>query len=838
MKKLSLLIFIFAMSLNSANGSHVKFASGMKKFLNQYCTDCHKETKAKGDIRLDNLDLVQISNHEEKILHDVLDQLITEEMPSKKAKNKLPESTRAKAISFIQNRLSSTKAGKVISTRRLTKDEYYNTLQDLLGIQLEKLLKYSEFPAEIRHKDTFINDSKTLSLDSYVLDKIIDSNAAVIKQITELGVNKPSAQKRVFKPPFLRDGRDLLTWYYGKNKFQDILQNPFGNRTAYLHISEFKNGVSQRGFYKIKILAEAKNRLKETSKKFGNYPLPLSMLLMAGNQGTGYLGSQQPSDRIIGDFSLPDDKVHTVELEKWLEKGDSLKIGFPQGVEYIKPIVNTDAFSKRKYPSVFKNLDRKKFTNPKEWTWLKSKKGKPYSDLGSKWSSVMEIFAENFPTLRIYSVEIEGPYYKEWPIKPLKVITGSNNASKLNLEDAVVKFAAKAFRRPVRPAELKDILSHSRKVLSQTKNPQQALLSSVELILSLPEFLYLYRNNGQDDYALASRLSYFLWSTMPDERLMALAKSGKLREPEVLVAEVERMLKDPRIDRLAAKLVDEWFELHHLGEMPPAYSKEKQYFQYSVQEYSKRETVEFFKYILQQNRPVTDILNADYSFLNRTMAQQYGIEEYQKFPVDKFIKTVLPDNNRHGIFGHMSVLTATANGVDTSPIHRGLWAYRTVLGRVVPEPPANVPSIEPDLRNAKTIRDQLEKHRNIESCNSCHQRFDYLGFALENFDHLGRWRKDYIEVLDRRKIKKVPVDARGTTSAGQQFNGITELRNIISSNKVQFHKTALKNILSLALGRKMTAGDYHEIDKLTTASSNGGLKEIIKAVILSDLFRN
>ena len=272
--------------------------------------------------------------------------------------------------------------------------------------------------------------------------------------------------------------------------------------------------------------------------------------------------------------------------------------------------------------------------------------------------------------------------------------------------------------------------------------------------------------------------------------------------------------------------------------MAPDLTKEKQYYRRHLKELSKYETTELLDYILQQNKPVMDILTADYTFMNRGLAEFYGIKDFHKFPSHGFIKTPIKDKKRQGIFGHMGLMTATANGVDTSPIIRGLWVYETILGKTAPPPPDSVPAIEPDLRNAKTIRDKLVKHREDKECRVCHKKFDHFGFALENFDHLGRWRTKYTDHENKRL--QVPISSYGEMVNGNKFKNISDMRSLLAKDEAMFSNTVASKLLTMAMGREVNAFDREALkDILREAKSNGnGFKDILSSVITSELFKS
>ena len=807
----------------------------IKPFFQNYCFKCHNEDKQKGKLRLDNL---EFNSDSLLVWQDVIDQLTTGDMPPED--EKMPgDSERKKLISSIQNELDKFgKKENYAVLRRLTQKEYINTIRDLFQMRTEVFMGASEFPPDER-KHNFSNNGEALVTSSYLVDKYLDAANAVVDQILPEETSKPQPHKWTFTPPFRMSQRDYASWFYGHYNYQDILQNDTSLRDIYLTIDKFENGVPERGFYKIKITVEGRNRKKNPSP-LGNKNEALSIKIAAGTKKDGEVGKSIKSDKFIGEFPLPDDQVQTIEFKTWMEKGYTPKFTFPQGLDTVKN-ATLKAYKKHR-DSLIKDANFKKYMDPKQFSWLKEKNKqikKGADTLSSRWAVFMEEYSKLYPTLRMYKVEIEGPFYNEWPHKPKSLLLNGLTYEECKPLEVIEGLAQRAFRRPVKKEEIKPILDFVKQTYDQTGSKREALANGIRAVLCSPQFFYHYENEGElDNFALASRLSYFIWSSMPDDRLMSLAETGKIKDRQILKSELERMLKDPRAEQLTFNLADQWLELWKLGSMAPDTKDEAQYYRRHLKTFSKFETTKLLEYILQKNKPIMEILNADYTFLNRGLAEFYGLKDFHKYPQYEFIKTKIPDNNRRGIFGHMGILTATANGVDTSPIIRGLWVYETMLGKPAPAPPDSVPAIEPDLRNAKTIRDKLVKHREDKNCSVCHKKFDHFGFALENFDHLGRWRTHYTDP-DMKNIK-IPISSYGTMINGDKFKDINEMRQLIAKDEQLFANTVASKLLTMAMGREVNAFDREEITKILdeSKSQGNGLKDLLTSVVTSKLFKS
>ena len=304
----------------------------------------------------------------------------------------------------------------------------------------------------------------------------------------------------------------------------------------------------------------------------------------------------------------------------------------------------------------------------------------------------------------------------------------------------------RAFRRPVNEGEEKPFVELVASSLESGQPLEASLRAGIKAVLASPKFLYFREEAGPlNDYALASRLSYFLWSTMPDETLLELARRGELHKPDVLRMQVERMLQHPKAKAFTENFTGQWLSLRDIETTTPdkgLYPEFEELLKWS----SVQETQLFFDELLKENLSVRNFVDSDFAMLNGRLATHYGIPDVYGV---EFRKVALkPEYHRGGVLTQASVLKVTANGTSTSPVLRGVWVLDRIMGQPVPPPPPNVPAVEPDIRGATNIREQLAKHRATENCSSCHSRIDPPGFALENFDVIGGWRDRYRVVAE------------------------------------------------------------------------------------------
>ena len=362
--------------------------------------------------------------------------------------------------------------------------------------------------------------------------------------------------------------------------------------------------------------------------------------------------------------------------------------------------------------------------------------------------------------------------------------------------------------------------------LNEGVEPLHALQLGCQAILCSPGFLFLNLGEGElNEVALASRLSYFLWSSPPDETLLSLAAAGKLKS--CLSSQVTRMLADPRSDRFVQHFVRRWLDLDNIGEMPPS-EDFLVYYRDNLETAMRAETETFFRHVLDNNLSPREFLEADYSFLNRELALHYGIEGVQG---NELQRVSLKGSRRGGLLGQGAFLTASANGVDTSPVVRGVsmcWKSYWVTHHRLRH--------RMFLRSSRTfaaqpaIREQLEKHREVATCAQCHRKIDPLGFALENFDAIGGWRDEY--------EKKMPIDSSGTLPGGDWFRTVSEFRKLLLDRQDQFNRCLTEKLMTYALGRELDVGDRPSVDEILAQldGKNGGLRDLISLIVLSKPF--
>jgi hypothetical protein len=319
---------------------------------------------------------------------------------------------------------------------------------------------------------------------------------------------------------------------------------------------------------------------------------------------------------------------------------------------------------------------------------------------------------------------------------------------------------------------------------------------------------------------------------MPDDALMKHASTGALLRDDVLLAETRRLLASPRSKAFVEGFLDSWLNLRSLGDMPPDRDAFGAYYWDDLQNAMKTETRMLMRHLLDENKSLHDFIDARYSFLNKPLARLYGMADaIPSVGGHAFRKVELTDPKRGGLLGHGSILTVSANGIETSPVTRGVWMLENIFGTPPAPPPDDVPALDPDVRGAKTVRDLLTKHRESPACMSCHRSIDPPGFALENFDPIGRWRTKY--------PGGAPIDASGELTTGEKFADIAGLREALAKRKPAFTHFLTDRLLTYACGRKFDAADRPRIEAIANAvaQKGNGLRDLVELVVLSDAFR-
>ncbi|MCU1260715.1 MAG: hypothetical protein JWO80_3600 [Bryobacterales bacterium] len=405
----------------------------------------------------------------------------------------------------------------------------------------------------------------------------------------------------------------------------------------------------------------------------------------------------------------------------------------------------------------------------------------------------------------------------------------------------LARVVRQAYRRPVQPAEIDLYLKLYDRAAERGDPYEERVKLALRAVLVSPKFLFrIEEANAKPgihplrDHEIATRLSYFLWSTMPDAELSRLADEGRLQDPKVLAAQVDRMLDDPRSRVFADTFIGQWLGTKDVGfRVVPALNDLQDFYTPAVAADLRQEPVLMFHYMFTENRPLLDLLDANYSFLSERLVKFYQLEGRVKNFSGDFQRIEWPDNRRGGVFGMGAVLAMTSHPKETSPVLRGAWVLENILGATVPPPPPDVPPLEASAAKGEkiTVRQKLERHRANPSCATCHNLIDPIGFGLENFDWMGRWRD---------KDNGNPVDASAVMPSGEKLNGPVELRRVMLNRKDEFLRTVTGKVLGYAVGRSLQDGDQCTAQRIMQAleKDHYGARTLVREVVLSIPFRN
>jgi hypothetical protein len=431
-------------------------------------------------------------------------------------------------------------------------------------------------------------------------------------------------------------------------------------------------------------------------------------------------------------------------------------------------------------------------------------------------------------------IEINGPYNpSNEPTVAQKAMLFCSEKEKHCPEQIISRLTRRAWRRPATRDEVARLQSIYAAGRVAGDNFEQSMRTVLEAVLVSPHFLFRLEENPREgnqrlnDHALASRLSFFLWSSIPDETLNTLADRGQLHKPEVLRAQMTRMMADPKAQALAENFAGQWLQTRNLSAWKPDPDKFRS-FDDDLRNSMRKETELFFLTLLREDRSVLQFLDADFTWVNEKLARHYGMEGIRGA---EFQRVALTDRRRGGLLGHASILTVSSYPNRTSPVIRGKWILENLLNAAPPPPPPDVPVLdEAAVGNSGSLRQQMEKHRTNAVCASCHSRMDVLGFGMENFDAIGAWRS-----LDG----KFPIDATGVFPNGKAFAGPAELRKVLTEEPAPFVEALTDRLLTYATGRGMERSDRPTVRAIAGRMPKQGYRftELIWEIVQSMPFQ-
>ena len=783
-----------------------------EKFLTTHCVSCHGPKKEKGDLRIDTLSRDFKAGMDSHLWAEVNERINAGEMPPEE-QPRPNEKEISEFIAQLDQKLSEGKAARMaarppVAHYRLSRKEYQNTVYDLLGVRYDPAKPGELNEDTLWHGYERIGSQLSLSpshVDRYyqaaeiVLDRAFPQTEGEARKIKKTAADLRYGGGEKQKEALKRFGikRPLRQLLFPGRVDQALAHHWFG-----------KTGPEHSGLYKLRLQASG-------IRPPGGQPAHLSI---------GMRTSEENVDGLIElDITAPEDEPQVYEFEIFLEMPTQLHFA----------VVATDVIDRRgggAFRGALASREAYIFTHSSETALLNPNAPQMFDGEGNG----------IFSTVILDWIEWEGPIVTPQEKSLRKGIFPENNATVAQVSDHLQSFAERAWRRKVDPKELSGYLKSFQTDVEAGDKIEDAFRTALLRVLTSRNFIYLVEGEPKpremlNEHELASRLSYFLWSSMPDNTLFSKANERKLNGPE-LNKQVDRMLSDARIERFVDDFSRQWLQLHRVGMFPP---DKKLYPTYDdwLETSMAHEPVEFFRELLSNNLPIESLLDSDWTMANARLCDFYGLPEPTKPGFQRV--SLKPEHNRGGLLTMGGVLGLTSDGTRHRPVHRGVWLSETIFNKTPPPPPANVDPIEPVPPEGEkiTIRQRMEAHTRDPNCAACHKSIDPLGLAFDQYDAIGQWRTH--EHIPTGVGKNPPVDASGTLTDGRTFNGSVEFKELLLDDRDRFARAFIEHLCTYALRRVLTVDDKEDVSNILSEAKkkNYQIKDIVRAVAVSDLLR-
>lgn len=742
----------------------------IRTFLKSHCVECHNADTQEGKIRLDTLEFPSAKNDTAHIWTRVVNAVERGEMPPD-YQEQPADSEKQALVSQIVKTITRT-TPQPVALRRLNRLEYERTVHELLGVDVP----LADLLPDDGKVQGFDKGGDGLSFSSVLMEQYLEAANVAFDAAIRRFAPLPAETRRV----------DLMSF---KENIQSVQKKKGGVIEVDNSLVKFTPGWPMARIDPAHPIEDGVYRCRVAVWPYDPGDRTLAVALYVGSM----FGTDTRDFVGIFDVTGTSQEPRIIEFTQRMSLGDTIHV----------------------LPRIW----------PEHITWRDKDKKRP--GVGIAWVETYGPLDQSFPseaTRRLFGDVSSISMDAKWSIwmkdrKGVKHHVVESSQPKEDIERILREFIPRAFRRPVSAAEMRPFIELALGRLAEGRSFEEAVRSGVTATLCAPQFLLLNSEPVVDDYTIASRLSYFLWSTMPDEQLLQLAAAGKLSDPVVRRAQVERMIQDPKIETFVTDFTGQWLDLHDIEFTTPDKFMYPEYDPLLL-EAMKGETQHFFQHMLQEDLSVMNFVDSDWTFLNQRLAEHYGYRDRRwasqyGFPMveghEHFEKFPIPANStRGGVLTQASVMKVTANGTTTSPVIRGVWVADKLLGRPSPPPPPGVPAVEPDVRGATTIGQQLEKHRANADCASCHKRIDPAGFALEEFDAIGGERRRYRVVKDGGKTYgKVnyspgpPVVSGYDLPDGRKFANFDGFRQCLIADQAFVKRAIAEKLLIYATGRTM-----------------------------------
>jgi hypothetical protein len=790
----------------------VRGAEPFEGFIEKHCVRCHGPQKKKGELRIDQLSRDFKSGTDAQRWAEVIEQINSGAMPPK-GESKPTQAEIAEFVSAIDTRVKESRAARMaarppVAHYRLSRKEYQNTVYDLLGVRYDPTKPGELNEDSLWHGYERIGSQLTLSpshVDRYfraaetVLDRafpVADVEARKVrKTAAELRYNGGKEQQAALERFGIK--RPLRALLYPGTVHHALSPNWFG-----------KTGPEHSGLYKMRVQASG-------IRPPGGQVAHLSIGKRTGEETVNGL--------IEFDLTAPEDKPQVYEFEVFLE--------MPASLDFCVVATNT---VDRRAGAAFRNAlngGSYVFTHSSETLLLNPNAPQMFDGKGNGL----------FSTVLLDWIEWEGPIVTGAEKSRRAGFVPPENATPEVVAEHLQRFAERAWRRPVKREELADHLRAYRLEREAGEKVAAAYRVAMQGVLTSRHFIYLVEGapaarDRLTDTELASRLSYFLWSSMPDDALLAAAKDGLLLKGDGVGRVVDRMLQDGKANRFVDDFTRQWLQLHRLGMFPPDKTLYPTYDAW-LETSLRAEPVEYVRELYAKNLPLDQLIDSDWTMANARLCDFYGLPEPKAAGFQR--AALKPELHRGGLLTMGAVLGLTSDGTRHRPVHRGVWVSEVVFNKTPPPPPANVSAIEPNPPNSPkaTVRQKIEAHRNNANCAACHARIDPLGIAWDNYDAIGQWRT-------REKVAKglgedPLIDASGVMPDGRPFKDSVEFKRVLLADRDAIARAFIEHLCTYALRRVLTVDDQDDITAIVSEAKKNHyrVRDVVRAVALSDLMR-
>ena len=802
----------------AADAQQEVFERELRPIIAKNCLHCHGADLQEGDLRIDQLNPDLTNGKDADFWHEVLNQLNEGEMPPE-GEPQLSRKELTRVTTWLESELKKAAARRNSTggrqlMRRMSRYEYQYTLEDLLGISLDYT---GRIPGDLSGDDGLMTNASLLGMspvqmESYLTvaeaaleEAIPDGPEKVLKHVsTAISVTKVRGQ-RVQKPK-KADKSKTADKSKQTSKPRFIAPSPGMKKSSFVHDLPRKVTFDERPFagrFRIKV------EVVPTAASDGRLP---ELMIQVGHRASG----DYDPKKVMG--------------RKMLEARAE-----PQTVEFTG---NIEDFPLGKKDGYYNGSGSHNVTHLSVWLWNTAVPQ-------AKVSLDTPIGEVDEPLLEVLSVGLEGPLLEGYPSETAKnLLPPSPNSENeaVYSREVLAGFLKRAYRRGVSESEIVQAVDSFRMFRELTTDFKAAMRKTMAMTLVSPKFLYLIEPSGSSDtarelnpYELATRLSYFIWASMPDEELLDLAGSGELLQRDVLAAQVRRMRRDPKFGRFAKHFSSQWLGLSaidHVAVSPSAHPE----FSDEIRENLKAESLAFASHIFTEDLSCRNFINSDFAMLNQVVAAHYGIDEvhgshFRPVPI-------AADQHRGGILTHGSVSIIGSDGTDSNPIYRGVWLRKRLFADPPPQPPPGAPPLDksdPEL-GSLTLKEQIELHREAPACARCHDRIDPWGVAFENYDATGRWRT---ALPKSRKREAVVFDATSTLPDGTTVSGMSELQDYLVRNRSTELALALsRRTASYALGRQLEFSDMEMVNRIARRFEDNDFRvsSMIQGIVLSPAF--